>query len=106
MEALSQRELPIPKHFDIFHLTNEIDPSDKTALECVMEVNEERHLLEIEADQLASRQDDEMAHDRLVLYLKSKLSSCNIYVYGHQNCPSFSFVTVFILFCGTKILLF
>ena len=64
MEALANRELPIPKHFDIFHLTNEMAPTDKTALECVMEVDEERHILEAEADELASRPDDEMAHDR------------------------------------------
>jgi len=66
MEALASRELPIPDHFDIFHLTNEIAPSEKTALECVMEVDQERNRLEAEADSLASRQDDEMAHDRLV----------------------------------------
>lgn len=66
MEALSHRELPIPKHFDIFHLTNEIEPSDKTALECVMEVDQERHRLEAEADSLATRTEDEMAHDRLM----------------------------------------
>jgi len=66
MEALANRELPIPKHFDIFHLTNEMAPTDKTALECVMEVDEERHLLEAEADELASRPEDEMAHDRLM----------------------------------------
>ena len=67
MEALASRELPIPEHFDIFHLTNEISPSDKTALECVMEVDEERNKLEHEADSLASRPDDEMAHERLVI---------------------------------------
>jgi len=66
MEALSTRELPIPDHFDIFHLTNEIEPSNKTALECVMEVHEEKARLEKEADALAHRTDDEMAHERLM----------------------------------------
>lgn len=66
MEALANRELPIPKHFDIFHLTNEIEPTDKTALECVMEVDRERLRLEAEADDLAHRTEDEMAHDRLM----------------------------------------
>jgi len=66
MEALANRELPIPEHFDIFHLTNEIAPSDKTALECVMEVDEERARLEAEADDLAHRTEDQMAHDRLM----------------------------------------
>jgi len=66
MEAIANRELPIPKHFHIFHLQNEVAPSDKTALECVMEVDNERRELEAEADELASRPDDEMAHDRLM----------------------------------------
>jgi len=66
MQAISSRELPIPEHFDIFHLTNEIDPSNKTALECVMEVNKEKARLEKEADSLAHRTDDEIAHERLM----------------------------------------
>lgn len=66
MTALAHRELPIPEHFDIFHLTNELEASDKTALECVMEVQNEKLRLEKEADELAHRPDDEMAHDRLM----------------------------------------
>jgi len=65
MTALSARELPIPDHFDIFHLTNEIEASDKTALECVMEVQNEKIRLEKEADELAHR-DDEFSQDRLM----------------------------------------
>lgn len=64
MTALAHRELPIPEHFDIFHLTNEIEASDKTALECVMEVQNEKLRLEKEADELAHRTEDEMAHER------------------------------------------
>merc|ERR1719209_1132408 len=66
MQALSTRELPIPEHFDIFHLTNEIEPSTKTALECVMEVSKEKVRLEKEAEQLAARPEDDMAHERLM----------------------------------------
>jgi len=66
MEAIASRELPIPDHFDIFHLTNEIEPSDKTALECVMEVSKEKVRLEKEAEQLAARPDDDVAHERLM----------------------------------------
>jgi len=66
MIAIANKELPIPDHFDIFHLTNEIAPSDKTALECVMEVNNEKVRLEHEADELSHRADDEMAHERLM----------------------------------------
>merc|ERR1719187_3152900 len=66
MEAIASRELPIPDHFDIFHLTNEIEPSDKTALACVMEVSKEKVRLEREAEILAQRPDDEVAHERLM----------------------------------------
>ena len=52
METIGQREIPVPPHVDIFHLKNEIEASDKTALECVMEVDEERLRLEAEAAEL------------------------------------------------------
>ena len=52
METIGQREIPVPEHVDIFHLKNEIEASDKTALECVMEVDEERLRLEAEAAEL------------------------------------------------------
>ncbi|ESO10220.1 hypothetical protein HELRODRAFT_190415 [Helobdella robusta] len=50
MSAIGNRELPIPDHIDIFHLQREMAPSDKTALQCVMEVEEERVRLEHEAE--------------------------------------------------------
>lgn len=65
MLALAHRELPIPDHFDIFHLTNEIEAGDKTALECVMEVSNEKVRLEKEADELAHRE-DEYSQERLM----------------------------------------
>ena len=46
MSTISNREFPIPDHVDIFHVTREIAPSTKSALECVMEVDEERIRLE------------------------------------------------------------
>ncbi len=42
LNAISSRDLPIPPHIDIFHLSEEIAASDKTALQCVIEVDEER----------------------------------------------------------------
>lgn len=42
LAVLGNREVPIPEHIDIFHLSREIPASSKTALECVMEVDEER----------------------------------------------------------------
>ena len=60
MAALAMRELPVPEHIDIFMLRREMPPSDKTALECVMEVDEERMRLEKEAEILATRDDNGM----------------------------------------------
>lgn len=57
MNVIAHREIPIPDHIDIFHLSNEIIASDKTALECVVEVNEERARLEHEAEKLTAEGD-------------------------------------------------
>lgn len=65
LSALGMREVPIPDHVDIFHLKREMPPSEKTALECVMEVDQERIRLEKEAEELALKESDE-AHDRLM----------------------------------------
>ena len=59
LAALGNRELPVPDHIDIFHLKREQSASDKTALKCVMEVDEIRLKLEHEAEELASRGDDD-----------------------------------------------
>ena len=42
LTTIGERELPIPQHIDIYHLKEEIPASDKTPLQCVMEVDEER----------------------------------------------------------------
>lgn len=55
--ALECRELPIPEHIDIYHLRREIEPSDKTALQCVIEVDKEKMILERESEILAARDD-------------------------------------------------
>jgi len=65
LEAIGNRELPIPEHIDIFHLKREMPPSDKTALQCVLEVDAERHALEKEAEILAVHESDE-AQERLM----------------------------------------
>ena len=56
MLALENREVPIPDHIDIFHLSHEMEASDKTALECVLEVDQERLKLERDAEELAHDQ--------------------------------------------------
>lgn len=53
LSAIGYREIPVPEHIDIYHLTREMAPSEKTALQCVMEVDEERIKLEKEAERLA-----------------------------------------------------
>lgn len=53
MKALGVRAVPIPEGIDIFHLKEEIEASDTvTALEAVMNVDEERVRLEKEVDNL------------------------------------------------------
>lgn len=53
LSAIGKREVPIPEHIDIHHLTREMPPSEKTPLQCVMEVDTERAMLEREAERLA-----------------------------------------------------
>lgn len=53
LSVLGNREVPIQDHIDIFHLTREMPASDKTAIQCVMEVDEERVKLEKLAEELA-----------------------------------------------------
>uniref|UniRef100_A0A8C4WUQ5 ATP-binding cassette sub-family F member 2 n=1 Tax=Eptatretus burgeri TaxID=7764 RepID=A0A8C4WUQ5_EPTBU len=54
LSAIGLQELPIPPHMDIYHLTREMPPSDKTPLQCVMDVDHERIMLEKEAERLAA----------------------------------------------------
>lgn len=63
--ALANREVPIPDHIDCFLLRREMPPSDKTALECVIEVDNERHRIEAEVEELSHRDDSE-SHERLL----------------------------------------
>lgn len=67
LSVLGNREVPIPEHIDIFHLTREMPASDKTALKCVMEVDEERIRLEKLAEELVSC-DDDGKRDGFLLY--------------------------------------
>lgn len=55
LTSIGLREVPIPEHMDIYHLTREIDATDLTSLEAVMNVDEERLVLEKEAEKLAQQ---------------------------------------------------
>ncbi|CAN1339548.1 ABC transporter F family member 1 [Linum perenne] len=57
LTAIGCRELPIPDHMDIYHLTREIEASDMSSLEAVISCDEERLKLEKEAELLASQDD-------------------------------------------------
>ena len=65
--AIANREIPIPDHVDIFHLSREIPANDKTALEAVLEADEEIHRLEHESERLShTAGDDHEAQERLM----------------------------------------
>jgi len=63
MKSLAARSIPIPEALDIFFLDREYPATDKTALECVFEVNDETNKLEAEAtalnDAVADAAEDE-----------------------------------------------
>jgi ATP-binding cassette subfamily F protein 2 len=58
LAVVGNREVPIPDHIDIFLVDREMPATDKTALQCVMEVDEERVRLEHLAETLISCEDD------------------------------------------------
>lgn len=55
LTAIGHRELPIPDHMDIHHLSREIEASDMSALEAVVSCDEERLRLEKEVEALAGQ---------------------------------------------------
>lgn len=57
LAAIGCRELPIPEHMDIYHLSREIEASDMSSLEAVISCDEERLKLEKEAETLAAQDD-------------------------------------------------
>merc|ERR1739844_784940 len=59
LAVLGNREVPIQDHIDIFYLAREMPASEKTALEAVMEADEERLRLEKLAEELALNEDEE-----------------------------------------------
>eukprot|EP00879_Flechtneria_rotunda_P024279 GHRR01025731.1.p1 GENE.GHRR01025731.1~~GHRR01025731.1.p1 ORF type:complete len:300 (+),score=99.52 GHRR01025731.1:220-1119(+) len=66
LKALAAREVPIPEHIDMYLLDKEIEASDMTALEAVMEVDQEKLRLEAEAEELADQEMTPEVEARLV----------------------------------------
>jgi len=59
LKAMAARELPIPKHMDVYRLDGEVDPTDKSALETVYELGQvEMERLEKQAEELEDLADD------------------------------------------------
>lgn len=68
LAVLGRREVPIQEHIDIYYLTREMPPSEKSALEAVLDVDEERNRLETLAEELAQYQDDESQEQLMDVY--------------------------------------
>lgn len=68
LAVLGNREVPIPDHIDIFHLTREMPASDKSALQCVMEVDQERIRLEKLVEELIACEDDDAQEQLMDVY--------------------------------------
>lgn len=43
LRAIAAREIPIPSHIDVYHLSEEVEASDRTALQAVIDIVEEEH---------------------------------------------------------------
>ncbi|XP_003377336.1 ATP-binding cassette sub-family F member 2 [Trichinella spiralis] len=65
LNCIASRELPVPPTMDVYLLSHEMPASEKTALQAVIDVDEERIRLEKEAEELA-HSDDVESHDKLM----------------------------------------
>lgn len=68
LSCLGRREVPIQDHIDIYYLTREIPPSEMTALEAVLNVDQERTRLENLAEELVQYNDEESQEQLLDIY--------------------------------------
>jgi len=68
MACMGNREVPIQDHIDIYYLDREVPASEKTALEAVMEADEERIKLEALAEELATKEDEESQEYLMQVY--------------------------------------
>ena len=70
LTAIGCRELPIPDHMDIYHLSREIEASDMSSLDAVISCDEERIRLEKEVEELAAQ-----------VSLSNLLCCCRTYIF-------------------------
>ena len=59
LKALGNREVPLPEHIDIYMLDREMEATDLTALQAVMQVDEMKSRLEKQAEALAQTEGPE-----------------------------------------------
>ncbi|XP_042035135.1 ABC transporter F family member 1-like [Salvia splendens] len=70
LASIGARELPIPEHMDIYHLSREIEASDMSSLQAVISCDEVRLKLEKEVEILSAKDDGggealELIYERL-----------------------------------------
>jgi ATP-binding cassette, subfamily F, member 2 len=58
MQAIYLREMPIPDHIDMFLVSREMAAVDSSALQAVINVDKERIILEKQAEELATYDDE------------------------------------------------
>ncbi|KAF0314302.1 ATP-binding cassette sub-family F member 2 [Amphibalanus amphitrite] len=68
LHAIANREIPVQDMIDVFLLAREMPASEKTALQCVMEVDQERVRLEKLAEELAHSADDADQEELMDVY--------------------------------------
>ncbi|XP_003747147.1 ATP-binding cassette sub-family F member 2 [Galendromus occidentalis] len=105
LSAIGRRELPVQDCLDIYHLTRECPPSDKTALQMVLDVDKERLRLEKLAEELASAEDDTSQEQLMEIYerlddmnAETALAKASYILHGlgftlamqHKKCRDFS----------------
>ncbi|CDW56946.1 ATP binding cassette sub family F [Trichuris trichiura] len=68
LHTIANHELPIPEHFDIYLLSREMPAIEKSAINAVMDVDQERLRLEREAEELAHADDAESSDKLMDIY--------------------------------------
>ncbi|CAJ0577055.1 unnamed protein product, partial [Mesorhabditis spiculigera] len=68
MQSIYNREMPLPDHLDMFMVSREMEASTKTALQAVVDVDEERKHLEKLSEELAACDDDESQQKLMDIY--------------------------------------
>ncbi|KAH7724461.1 ATP-binding cassette [Aphelenchoides avenae] len=68
IQAIYNREMPIPDHIDMYLVSREMAASNDSALKAVMDVDEEKKMLEKQAEELASCPDDESQEKLMDIY--------------------------------------